>query len=76
MTRRDVLIAAAGGLALAAVDPGPAFAQGATVSGVVFEDRDGSGDVHRADRDVNISRPPGLMRIKARRRSLLSLLNR
>jgi len=44
VTRREVLIGAAGGLAaLAAVDPGPALAQGATVSGVVFEDRDGSG---------------------------------
>ena len=44
VTRRDVLIAAAGGLALAAVEAGPALAQqGAAVSGVVFEDRDGSG---------------------------------
>ena len=44
VTRREVLIGAAGGLALAAVDP-PArrMAQGATVSGLVFEDRDGSG---------------------------------
>ncbi len=43
LTRRDVLIGAAGGLALAAIDAGPALAQGATISGVVFEDQDGSG---------------------------------
>ena len=50
ITRRDVLIGAAGGLALAAVDASRALAQdapGAQVSGqiagVVFEDRDGSG---------------------------------
>ena len=43
VTRREVLIGAAGGLALAAIEPGVAMAQGATVSGVVFEDRDGSG---------------------------------
>ncbi len=43
VTRRDVLMGAAGGLALAAVPAGPALAQAATVSGVVFEDRDGSG---------------------------------
>lgn len=41
-TRRQALLAAAGGLALAALDAGPAAAQ-AAVSGVVFEDRDGSG---------------------------------
>lgn len=43
LTRREALIAAAGGLSLAAVAPAAAFAEGATVSGVVFEDRDGSG---------------------------------
>ncbi len=43
VTRRDVLIGTAGGLALAAVDPMAALAQGATVTGIVFEDRDGSG---------------------------------
>jgi hypothetical protein len=43
VTRREVLVGVAGGLALAAIDPAPAFAQGATVSGQVFEDRDGSG---------------------------------
>src|ERR1700677_4311908 len=62
ITRRDVLIGAAGGLALAAVDASRALAQdapGAQVSGqiagVVFEDRDGSG--------VSASNPglPGLL---------------
>ena len=46
LTRRDVLIGAAGGLAAAAIDGAPALAQdaaGATVSGVVFENHDGSG---------------------------------
>ncbi|HEY5205339.1 MAG TPA: calcineurin-like phosphoesterase C-terminal domain-containing protein, partial [Roseiarcus sp.] len=46
LTRREVLMGAAGGLALAAVDASEAFAQdapGAQVSGVVFDDRDGSG---------------------------------
>jgi hypothetical protein len=46
VTRREVLIGAAGGLALAAVEPERAAAedaQGAQVSGLVFEDRDGSG---------------------------------
>jgi hypothetical protein len=46
LTRREVLIGAAGGIALAALDPGASYAeavQGATVSGIVFEDRDGSG---------------------------------
>ena len=45
VTRRDVLLGAAGGVA-AALTPlasTNALAQGATVSGVVFEDRDGSG---------------------------------
>ncbi|RBP11971.1 calcineurin-like phosphoesterase family protein [Roseiarcus fermentans] len=43
LTRREALLAAAGSLALAAVDAAPALAQAAaTVSGVVFEDRDGS----------------------------------
>ena len=46
ITRRDVLIGAAGGLALAAIEPQWAEAQGsqgAQVAGLVFEDRDGSG---------------------------------
>ncbi len=43
MTRRDVLVGAASGLALAAIDPVEPLAQGTTVSGVVFEDRDGTG---------------------------------
>jgi C terminal of Calcineurin-like phosphoesterase/N terminal of Calcineurin-like phosphoesterase len=49
VTRREVLVGAAGGLALAAIDPGPALAQGATVSGVVFENRDGSGAARPAN---------------------------
>src|SRR6516162_10227568 len=48
-TRRDVLIGAVGGLALAAIEPGEAFAQGAIVSGTVFEDRDGSGAASAAN---------------------------
>ena len=54
VTRRDMLIGAAGGLALAAIDAPGALAQNAPankpssqvsgqVSGIVFEDRDGSG---------------------------------
>ena len=46
VTRRDVLIGAAGGLALAAIEPRGAAAQesqATQVSGQVFEDRDGSG---------------------------------
>src|SRR6202020_1214533 len=46
LTRRDVLIGAAGGLALAARDPRRADAQASPasqVSGIVFDDRDGSG---------------------------------
>ena len=43
VTRREALIGAAGGLMLAALDPGAAAAEGASVSGLVFEDRDGSG---------------------------------
>ena len=46
VTRREVLIGAAGGLALAAIEAPKAEAQtgqGPTVSGVVFDDRDGSG---------------------------------
>jgi hypothetical protein len=43
VTRRDVLVGAASGLALAAIDPGETLAQEATVSGIVFEDRDGTG---------------------------------
>ena len=43
ITRRDVLIGGASGLILAAANAGPALAQAATVTGIVFEDRDGSG---------------------------------
>ena len=43
MTRRDVLVGAASGLALAAIDPDETSAQEATISGIVFEDRDGTG---------------------------------
>ncbi|MBV8442979.1 MAG: Cna protein B-type domain containing protein, partial [Hyphomicrobiales bacterium] len=52
VTRRDVLIGAAGGFALAAIEAPRAEAddaQGPTVSGVVFEDRDGSGAVSGAN---------------------------
>jgi hypothetical protein len=45
-TRREVLIGAAGGIALAAADASAVLAQeapGAQVSGIVFEDKDGSG---------------------------------
>ncbi len=51
-TRREVLVGAASGLALAAIDPGAALAQGATVSGIVFEDRNGSGVVGPANRGL------------------------
>ena len=44
VTRREVLIGAAGGLALAAVRPAEAqTSPDGQVSGVVFEDKDGSG---------------------------------
>ena len=46
VTRRKVLVGAGSGLALAAIDPAWARADkagSATVSGLVFEDRDGSG---------------------------------
>src|SRR5271166_2702372 len=43
VTRRDVLVGAASGLALAAIDPGETVAQETTVEGIVFEDRDGTG---------------------------------
>src|ERR1700722_13408023 len=44
VTRREVLIGEAGGLALAAVDASGALAQDAPgASGIVFEDKDGSG---------------------------------
>jgi hypothetical protein len=50
VTRRDVLIGAAGGLALATIDTPGALAQDSPagqvagqLSGIVFEDRDGSG---------------------------------
>ena len=45
ITRRDVLIGAAGGLAAALAPAGPAQAapEAATISGFVFEDLDGSG---------------------------------
>ena len=43
VSRREVIVGAASSLAVAAIGPDAAFAQSATVSGVVFEDRDGSG---------------------------------
>ena len=52
VTRREVLVGAASGLALAAFEPGEAHAQdavGATVAGQVFEDRDGSGLANAAN---------------------------
>jgi hypothetical protein len=52
VTRREVLIGAAGGLALAAVEPERAAAedaQGAQVTGLVFEDRDGSSKASAAN---------------------------
>ena len=54
VSRRDVLVGAAGGLAAAFAPAGPALAgaEAATVSGFVFEDRDGAGR-----RDAN---SPGL----------------
>src|SRR5580704_13304745 len=73
VTRREVLIGAAGGLALAAVDTSGVLAQdapGAQVSGIVFEDRDGSGTSSAANpglagvlvsngRDVAVTGPDG-----------------
>src|SRR5580698_6211165 len=73
VTRREVLIGAAGGLALAAVDASGVLAQdapGAQVSGIVFEDRDGSGTSSAANpglagvlvsngRDVAVTGPDG-----------------
>ena len=57
ITRRDVLIGAAGGIAAALAPAGsaPAAAEAATVAGVVFEDLDGSG---RRD-----ARSPGLANV-------------
>src|SRR5271165_3551595 len=73
VTRRDVLVGAASGLALAAIEVGEAHAQGsggARVSGLVFEDRDGSGVANPANpgvadalvsngRDVTATGPDG-----------------
>jgi hypothetical protein len=77
VTRREVLIGAAGGLALAAVDASEAVAQDAPatqvasqVSGIVFEDQDGSGVFSAANpglagvlvsngRDVAVTGPDG-----------------
>ena len=42
-SRRDALLVAAGGVAAALTAPGAARADTATVSGLVFEDKDGSG---------------------------------
>jgi hypothetical protein len=55
VTRREVLIGAAGGLALATVEPQRAAAEdasGTQVSGIVFEDRDGSGTPSAANPGV------------------------
>src|SRR5277367_2772994 len=43
LSRRDALLVAAGGVAAALTAPGAARADTATVSGLVFEDKDGSG---------------------------------
>jgi hypothetical protein len=77
MTRRDMLIGAAGGLALKAIEPRGAEAQAspatqvaAQVSGVVFEDKDGSGVSSAANpglsgvlvsngRDIAVTGPDG-----------------
>src|ERR1700733_6039734 len=81
VTRRDVLIGAAGGFALAAIDAPRALAQDAParqlpgqvsgqVSGIVFEDRDGSGMATAANpglagvlvsngRDIAVTGPDG-----------------
>src|ERR1700727_3998447 len=73
LTRRDVLIGAAGGLALAAVEPRRPDAQASPasqVSGIVFDDRDGSGASSAANpglagvlvsngRDVAVTGPDG-----------------
>jgi calcineurin-like phosphoesterase family protein len=53
LTRRDVLVGAASGLAFAAIEPAGAEAQEQTVSGVVFEDRDGSGVASAANPGLN-----------------------
>jgi len=84
-TRREVLIGAAGGLALAAIEPRRAEAQaapGPQVSGIVFEDRDGSGASSAANpglagvlvsngRDVAVTGPDGryTLPLPGRRRS-------
>ncbi|HZZ21161.1 MAG TPA: metallophosphoesterase N-terminal domain-containing protein [Roseiarcus sp.] len=81
VTRREVIIGAAGGLALAAIDAPAALAQDAPasqvatqvagqVSGIVFEDRDGSGMSSAANpgladvlvsngRDIAVTGPDG-----------------
>ena len=77
MTRRDMLIGAAGGLALKAIEPRGAEAQASPatqvagqVSGVVFEDKDGSGVSSAANpglagvlvsngRDIAVTGPDG-----------------
>jgi len=43
LTRRDILLGAASGLAASLASTSPASAEGATISGIVFEDRSGSG---------------------------------
>src|SRR5258707_8745188 len=73
VTRREVLIGSVGGLALAAVDASGALAQDAAaaqVSGIVFQDKDGSGLSSAANpglagvlvsngRDVAVTGPDG-----------------
>ncbi len=73
VTRREVLVGAASGLALAAIDASGALAQdapGVQVSGLVFEDRDGSGTSSASNpgiagvlvsngRDVAVTGPDG-----------------
>jgi hypothetical protein len=53
VTRRDVLVGAAAGVFAASMAPArPAAAQGATISGIVFEDRSGSGRRQEGDPGV------------------------
>jgi hypothetical protein len=53
VTRRDLLVGAAGALAASLAQASPALADGATVSGVVFEDRSGAGT--RQDGDPGVA---------------------
>jgi hypothetical protein len=54
VTRRELMIGAAAGFALAAIEPGPAEAQSssAQISGIVFENSDGSGSLSASNRGL------------------------